>query len=325
MKILVTGAAGFIAFHFIKDLLSKGINVVGVDNLNNYYDINLKKDRLHELISNKLFQFYEIDISNFQKLNSLFLKNNFDIVINLAAQAGVRYSLENPYAYYQSNILGFANLLEIARKNNISNIIYASSSSVYGNTPNIPFSETDKTIAPISVYATSKLVNELLASDYSRNFGIKAIGLRFFTVYGSFGRPDMAYYSFTERMRMSQPITVFNNGNMARDMTHISDIVSGIFQAIEYLLNIKQDSFNQIINLGNNKPVQLWDLIEIIKSRLNKDPEIIHKRAATEVDVTYADIQLAKKLLSYEPKISIEEGMIDFINWHKSYYEDINA
>lgn len=319
MNILVTGAAGFIGYHLTQDLLRKGYHVFGIDNLNDYYDVKLKRDRIAILVKKENFHFQELDIANFDVFNAFLKKKKIEIIVNLAAQAGVRYSVKNPSAYMHSNVTGFANILEAGRANDISKIIYASSSSVYGNTNNIPFVESDNELNPLSLYAASKITNEILAKNYSDCFGMNTIGLRFFTVYGTYGRPDMAYYDFTKKIINDQEITVFNKGNMARDMTHISDIIQGVSRSVEIILNSDKASIKELINLGNNKPVKLWDLIETISRFTDKAPKYKFESANTEVDITYANIDLASKILSYNPKVDIEDGMNEFIDWFKKY------
>lgn len=285
-KILVTGAAGFIGFHVSKKLIDLGFEVYGIDNLNAYYDVRLKLDRLKELGidiqselfmrqqevksgSNESFRFSQMDLVDEHRLDHLFLKEKFDAVINLAAQAGVRYSIENPKAYIQANVVGFMNILEACRSNQIKHLIYASSSSVYGNQQKVPFSEKDRVDHPISLYAATKKSNELMAHVYSHLYGLKTTGLRFFTVYGPWGRPDMAPFLFTKAILSETPIKVFNNGDLMRDFTYIEDIVKGI---IEVLITDKiQENYN-IYNIGNNTPVKLLDFIQAVEGACNKKP-----------------------------------------------------
>tara|TARA_B100000780_G_scaffold211175_1_gene151067 strand:+ start:173 stop:1219 length:1047 start_codon:yes stop_codon:yes gene_type:complete len=319
MKIIVTGSSGFIGYHLVKELLKLNHKVFGVDNMNSYYDVNLKKIRLKNL-NDTNFEFNNIDISSNEQISNLICNVKPDLIINLAAQAGVRYSLENPKSYIDSNISGFSNILEAAKKNNVNKVIYASSSSVYGNSKQIPFSEEASKLEPISLYAASKLSNELIAGTYSYNFNMSLIGLRFFTVYGPFGRPDMAYYGFTDKISNNQEITIYNQGKMSRDMTYIDDIVNGILQSIEYIQNQHQPC-NTILNLGNNNPVSVWDLVNYIGTQTNKDVNYIYQDLNTEVDITYANIDKAKKLLNWQPQISFEEGMNNFLDWYKFYKE----
>jgi UDP-glucuronate 4-epimerase len=315
MNILITGAAGFIGYHLCKELLDEDNNILGVDNLNNYYDSSLKLKRLNQLKSYKNFKFEKIDISNRELISPIFNKFKPKKVINLAAQAGVRYSLQNPYAYMDSNLVGFLNILELCRQNKTEGFIYASSSSVYGENKKIPFSIQDRVDKPISLYAASKKANELIAHSYSHLYGIHTTGLRFFTVYGPWGRPDMAYYIFTKKILNGEPISVFNNGNMKRDFTFIDDIILGTKAAIE-----KNYSF-EIFNLGNNKSVNLLDFIKTIENKLNKKAIInFQPMQSGDVKETYADISESEEKLGFKPKISIDEGIPKFIKWYKSYY-----
>ena len=263
-KILVTGCAGFIGMHLSKALLEQGYDVIGVDNLNDYYDVKLKLHRLEQLENNESFIFKKIDIVEIKNLDKVFKKYSPDKVVNLAAQAGVRYSLKNPNSYIQSNILGFMNVLECCRHNCVKGLIYASSSSVYGGNEKIPFSENDNVDKPVSIYAASKKANELMANSYSHLFNLNTTGLRFFTVYGPWGRPDMAIYIFTKKIIKNEPIEVFNNGNMMRDFTYIDDIISGIISSIE------NNYHCEVFNLGNNKSEDLMEVVKLIEKKINK-------------------------------------------------------
>jgi len=313
-KILITGCAGFIGMHLSKKLIEKGSAVLGLDNLNDYYDVTLKNDRLNQLEKYSNFNFEKIDITHSELLDRLFKTFKPDIVVNLAAQAGVRYSIENPNAYIHSNINGFMNVLECCRHNNTLGLIYASSSSVYGANKKNPFSVHDTVNNPISIYAATKRANELMASTYSSLYGLKTTGLRFFTVYGPWGRPDMAMYIFAKKILNDQPIQVFNHGKMERDFTYIDDIINGIESSINNNYQC------EIFNLGNNKIVQLKKMIHLIENGLNKKAKINYEDIQLgDVKKTYADINYSKKLLGFEPKVNIEEGIRSFLKWFKNY------
>lgn len=315
MKILLTGAAGFIGYHLSKSLLLKGYEVLGIDSLSNYYDVNLKKDRLKKLINEKKFGFDQVDITNQLELSKIFDNFKPDKVINMAAQPGVRYSIENPYEYVSTNISGFMNIIELCKKNNVKGLIYASSSSVYGGNKKTPFSELDNVSQPISVYAASKISNELIAHTYSHLYGLPTTGLRFFTVYGPWYRPDMGIFIFTRNILNKKPINVFNNGNMQRDFTYIDDIIDGTMSALEK--NYKCEIFN----LGNNNSVSILDLVAIIEKHL-KISAIIDYAPLQKGDpvTTYANIKHSLEKLNYKPKVKIDQGIPKFINWYKNYY-----
>ena len=316
MNILVTGAAGFIGFHTCLYLLTKH-KVFGLYNLNNYYDVNLKKSRLKILKKNTDFEFLKTDIQN-KNLHNKFKKIKLDIIINLAAQAGVRHSLKDPFSYIDSNILGQINLLEFAKKIKIKKFIYASSSSVYGGNEKMPFSVKHRVDKPISLYAASKKSTELLAECYSHLFKIKCIGLRFFTVYGPWGRPDMATFIFTKKILENKKINIFNYGNMKRDFTYIDDIVKGIKGAV----NLKGDYKHKIYNLGNNKPEDLKRFISIIEKNLKvKAKRNLLPIQPGDVAKTSANIDESKRELNFNPKTSIDEGIPKFIEWYKQYYK----
>lgn len=327
-KILVTGAAGFIGFHLTNRLLDEGMKVVGIDNLNDYYDVCLKQKRLENIKLNensKKFTFLEIDISNDNKLKELFEVHDFNIVINLAAQAGVRYSIENPKSYVDSNLVGFTNLLEMCRNTKIEHLIFASSSSVYGMNSKQPFSTNDNTDHPISLYAATKKSNELLAFSYSHLFSIPMTGLRFFTVYGPYGRPDMAYYKFTKSIDEGRAIDVYNNGIMKRDFTYIDDIVEGILSLLNRTPNKSKNSTSnaeapfKIYNIGNNNPVTLRSFIEAIEKSLNKKAiENLLPMQPGDVPITFADIDDLTKDTGFKPATSIEDGIDMFVKWYKS-------
>lgn len=342
MNVLVTGIAGFIGFHLSKKLLEKGYSVIGIDNINDYYDINLKNARLNKLglkrenkkwnSSNSNLKFYNIDISNKSAVNQVFSENKIDAVCNLAAQAGVRYSIENPDAYIQSNIIGFQNIIESTRRHEIKNFSYASSSSVYGGNENLPFSENDSVDSPISLYAATKKSNELVAYTYSHLYGISSTGLRFFTVYGPWGRPDMALFLFVKALLENKPINVFNNGEMLRDFTYVDDIVEGVIRVIENPAKSpsKKSKLNptkapyKIYNIGNNNPVKLLDFIRAIEKSLNKKFEInFMPLQPGDVPKTYANVDLLVKELNYKPNTPIQKGVDNFVSWYLKYYNHI--
>jgi UDP-glucuronate 4-epimerase len=316
MKILVTGGAGFIGFHVAKALLDRGDSVVIVDNFNDYYDPSLKYARINQIKRNKKLKVYKADISNPKKLEKIFRKNKFDKICHLAAQAGVRYSLNDPLRYEKWNNIGTLNILEMAKKYKIKDIVFASSSSVYGGNKKILFSESDNVDKPVSFYAATKKCNELYAYTYSHLYGLNCTGLRFFTVYGPYGRPDMALFKFVDAIIKGKPIEVYNYGKMKRDFTYITDIVKGVLKAID-----KPFSY-EIINLGNNNPVELMKFIEIIEKEVGKkSKKKMMDIQPGEVLITYADIGKAKKLLGYEPKTDVEEGIKEFVKWYKQFYK----
>ncbi len=334
MKILVTGAAGFIGFHLCNHLLKEGHEIVGLDNLNNYYDPKLKFDRLKQLgiargqvqdwnhvgksAHQSRFSFIKLDLQNKDELKALFETHKFDIVCNLAAQAGVRYSIENPDLYVASNVVGFLNILECCRSEKVAKLVYASSSSVYGNSSEVPFKETQTVDQPISVYAATKKSNELLAHTYSHLHGIQTIGLRFFTVYGPWGRPDMAMFLFTDAILNEKPIKVFNNGNLSRDFTYISDIIEGVATVIL----TETDSKNAIYNIGNSKPVKLLDFIEALEKELGRTAiKEMQPMQDGDVNHTWADVTALYNAYGYKPSVSVEEGIASFVSWYKSYYK----
>ena len=336
MKILVTGAAGFIGYHLVKTLIGDNHVVIGLDNINDYYSTNLKFDRLKELGIDKSraedfislsgsnlfknFKFIRMNLEDRENLPKLFKDEKFDVVCNLAAQAGVRYSIENPETYIDSNIVGFLNILECCRNHNIKKLVYASSSSVYGDNKKTPFEETDNTDKPISLYAASKKSNELMAHTYSHLFKLNTIGLRFFTVYGSWGRPDMAYYLFADAITKDKAIKVFNNGDLSRDFTHIDDIVIGIKSAMLSGSSIKK--LYELYNIGNNKPVELTKFIETIEKYLGK--KSIQKMLPMQdgdVKKTWASISKITKDYNFQNNFSLDEGIKEFINWFKVYHK----
>ncbi|RXI39047.1 NAD-dependent epimerase [Malaciobacter mytili] len=351
MKILITGTAGFIGSHLAIKLLERGDEVVGLDNINDYYDVNLKYARLNEVgikkeeisyskqvISNeyKKHKFIKLNLEDKENLFKLFETEKFDAVCNLAAQAGVRYSLTNPDAYIQSNIVGFLNILEACRTFNVKNLSYASSSSVYGLNKSQPFKTTDNVSHPISLYASTKKSNELMAHTYSHLFGISTTGLRFFTVYGPWGRPDMAPMLFTDAITKNRPIKVFNHGNMSRDFTYIDDIVEGIVKVIanpakaseKFDANNPNTSIStapyRIYNIGNNSPIKLMDFISTLEKEIGKDAtkEFLPMQDG-DVESTYADVNDLIKDFNYKPNTTLEKGIKEFVNWYKEYYGEM--
>jgi UDP-glucuronate 4-epimerase len=335
-NVLVTGVAGFIGFHLAKKLLKEGFKVVGIDNINDYYDVNLKYGRLKELgvlqnsaemFNEKVtseqcehFTFVRMNLEDREQLPKLFAGNTFDIVCNLAAQAGVRYSLENPEAYIDSNISGYLNLLECCRHNKVQHLIYASSSSVYGQNEKIPFSTKDNVDHPISLYAATKKSNELMAYTYSHLYDFKTTGLRFFTVYGPWGRPDMAMFLFTDAIMNKRPIKVFNHGDLERDFTYIDDIVEGIYKIIASEANSSNGNYS-LYNIGNSKPVKLMSFIEEIENQIGEDAikEMLPMQPG-DVNRTWADVTSLVEDFSYNPNTPIEVGVGEFITWYKKYY-----
>jgi UDP-glucuronate 4-epimerase len=316
VKILVTGAAGFIGFHLSKSLLDNDHEILGIDNINDYYDVNLKHARLDQLKLYKNFKFEKVDIANRESLTKAFTDFKPQKVINLAAQAGVRYSLENPHVYMQSNLVGFLNIIELCRHNDVEGLIYASSSSVYGGNTKIPFSVEDRVDKPIALYGATKRANELIAHSYSHLYGLRTTGLRYFTVYGPWGRPDMAMFIFTKKILAGESILVFNNGKMKRDFTYIDDIIAGTRAAIEK--NYKCEVFN----LGNHKSEQLMDMIIMIEKELGKKAIIdFQPMQPGDVSVSFADIDKSVKMLEYIPNTNVDVGICKFINWYKDIYK----
>jgi UDP-glucuronate 4-epimerase len=319
MRILVTGAAGFIGFHLSRQLLGKGHEVTGVDSISGYYSTRLKQDRVELLSPYRMFSFSEMDVCNRSDIESLFASGNFDMVIHLAAQPGVRYSIDAPHKYIESNIVGFLNVLEASRQNRVSHFLYASSSSVYGNRVGGSFSEAGDTDHPESLYAATKKSNELIAYSYTRQFGIQAIGLRFFSVYGPWGRPDMAYFSFTKKILRGELVPVFNNGEMVRDFTYIDDICNGVVSLVETVDKLPQ---YKVYNLGNNKPLKISQLIEAIEEALGRKALIdLKPMQSGDVVFTCADIAESFKDFGYKPVTGIKEGVGKFVDWYRSYYQ----
>jgi UDP-glucuronate 4-epimerase len=312
--VLVTGAAGFIGFHIAKKLCGSGESVVGIDNINNYYDPTLKEARLAVLKKNKGFTFCKLDLCDYEGLRGVLADYPIEIVCHMAAQAGVRYSLTDPFAYQKSNNEGFLNLLECARHHTVRNFVYASSSSVYGANAKLPFLESDRTDAPISLYAATKRSNELVAHSYSHLFGLNTTGLRFFTVYGPWGRPDMALFKFTKAILAGEPIDVYNNGEMRRNFTYIDDVVAGV------LLTLGRPVRYEIYNVGNSRAEGLMDFIREIEKNLGKKAVInFLPMQAGDVAATVADIGKLQKI-GYEPKTNINRGIKEFIQWYREYY-----
>lgn len=327
-RYLITGAAGFIGFFLSKKLLDHGAEVMGFDNLNSYYDINLKKARIDILNKFDKFTFVKGDLADNIAVDSLFDIFKPDIVVNLAAQAGVRYSIENPKTYVNSNIIGFFNVLEACRNSSVEHLIYASSSSVYGANKKVPFSTDDKVDNPVSLYAATKKSNELMAHCYSKLYKIPSTGLRFFTVYGPMGRPDMAYFSFTQKILKGEPIKIFNNGDMYRDFTYVDDIVQGIENMLCNSPKENEDGVKyKVYNIGNNKPEKLMDFIDCLETALRKAygkiPDV-HKEFLPmqpgDVPVTYADVNELVKDFGFKPNTSIQDGLDRFAKWYKEFY-----
>lgn len=326
-KILITGAAGFIGFHLAKRLLEDGFEVCGVDNLNSYYDVHLKEQRLSELKEYNNYLFIKADISEKEKIKKIFSDNSPDIVVNLAAQAGVRYSIENPDVYIESNIVGFYHILEACRHSRregghpVEHLLFASSSSVYGNQKKVPFSVEDSVDRPISLYAATKKSNELMAYTYSHLYGLPATGLRFFTVYGPYGRPDMAYFGFSERIMKGEPIRIFNQGDLYRDFTYVDDIVEGVVRMLNNPPPANEDGDRyKVYNIGNNKPVKLMDFIRTLEKALGKEAikEYLPMQPG-DVYQTYADIEELERDFGYRPSVGIEEGLGKFADWYKEW------
>ncbi|MDM8538585.1 NAD-dependent epimerase [Desulfobacterales bacterium HSG17] len=332
--VMVTGAAGFIGFHLSKQLLEKGCKVIGVDIINDYYDVKYKHSRLEQLESYPDFSLYKTDLADLEGMEKIFKEHPFDVVVNLAAQAGVRYSLVNPHAYVNSNLVGFVNILECCRHNKTKHLVFASSSSVYGANTNMPFSIHDNVDHPVSLYAASKKSNELMAHTYSHLYGLPCTGLRFFTVYGPWGRPDMALFLFTKAILDDEPIKVFNHGKMRRDFTYIDDIVEGVVRIMgklpesnpEWTGNNPDPGTSyapyKIYNIGNNNPVELTDFIAAIEKALGKTAKKDFMDIQPgDVPATYADIDDLIKDVGFKPETPIEKGIERFIEWYKSYHD----
>lgn len=333
--VFITGVAGFIGYHLAEKLIEKNIKVVGIDNINDYYTVQLKYDRLKELGVNQEFAsnfgqkvlsskyeekmiFYRMNLEDKESLAQLFKEYSFDAVVNLAAQAGVRYSIENPDAYGQSNLVGFLNILECCRNYNVKKLLYASSSSIYGNSSDVPFSTNQNVDHPISLYAATKKANELMAHAYSHLYDFQTIGLRFFTVYGPWGRPDMAMFLFTDAILNHQPLKVFNHGDLSRDFTYIDDIIQGIDKILE---DKKTNEKYQLYNIGNSKPVQLMDFIKEVELSTGEKAILeMYPMQAGDVNQTWADVQELKDKFGYNPNYPVDKGVYNFVQWYRKYY-----
>jgi UDP-glucuronate 4-epimerase len=326
--ILITGAAGFIGSNLAKALISDN-KIVGFDNVNDYYDVNLKEYRLSQLSCNPNFTFIKGDLADKQAVDSIFEEYQPDIVVNLAAQAGVRYSIDNPQAYIDSNLIGFFNILEACRNNPVEHLVYASSSSVYGSNKKVPYSTDDKVDNPVSLYAATKKSNELMAHAYSKLYDIPATGLRFFTVYGPAGRPDMAYFKFTNKLVKGEKIQIYNHGDMYRDFTYIDDIVTGVINVMNKAPEVNEDGVKyKVYNIGNNSPESLMDFVNILEQKLIKYGIIDHEAEKEllpmqpgDVYQTYADVSELEKDFGFKPSTSLEEGLDRFAKWYKDFYE----
>ncbi len=333
--VLITGVAGFIGYHLAEKLIEKNIKVVGIDNINDYYTVQLKYDRLKELGINQEFAsnfdqkvlsskheekmiFYRMNLEDKESLAQLFKEYSFDAVVNMAAQAGVRYSIENPDAYGQSNLVGFLNILECCRNYNVKKLLYASSSSIYGNSSDVPFSTNQNVDHPISLYAATKKANELMAHAYSHLYDFQTIGLRFFTVYGPWGRPDMAMFLFTDAILNHQPLKVFNHGDLSRDFTYIDDIIQGIDKILE---DKNTNEKYQLYNIGNSKPVQLMDFIKEVELSTGEKAILeMYPMQAGDVNQTWADVQDLKDKFGYNPNYPVDKGVYNFVQWYRKYY-----
>lgn len=333
--VFITGVAGFIGYHLAEKLIEKNIKVVGIDNINDYYTVQLKYDRLKELGINQEFAsnfgqkvlsskheekmiFYRMNLEDKESLAQLFKTYSFDAVVNMAAQAGVRYSIENPDAYGQSNLVGFLNILECCRNYNVKKLLYASSSSIYGNSSDVPFSTNQNVDHPISLYAATKKANELMAHAYSHLYDFQTIGLRFFTVYGPWGRPDMAMFLFTDAILNHQPLKVFNHGDLSRDFTYIDDIIQGIDKILE---DKNTNEKYQLYNIGNSKPVQLMDFIKEVELSTGEKAILeMYPMQAGDVHQTWADVQELKDKFGYNPNYPVDKGVYNFVQWYRKYY-----
>ena len=333
MKVLVTGSAGFIGFHVCRYLLARGDEVVGIDNLNDYYDVSLKQARLDQLLGHERFVFSKLDIADREGIKRLFETAGVQRVVHLAAQAGVRYSLENPHAYVDSNLVGFVNVLEGCRQQQIEHLVYASSSSVYGANETIPFAEADNVDHPVSLYAATKKANELMAHTYSHLYSLPTTGLRFFTVYGPWGRPDMSPILFTKAILAGEPLKIFNYGKHRRDFTYIDDIVEGVVRVLDHVAVGNQQWSGQspdpassrapwkLYNIGNSQPVELLTYVELIEQALGKTTtkELLPLQPG-DVEHTYADVSALKADIGYQPSVSVQDGIQRFVKWYRDYY-----
>ncbi len=333
-KVLITGAAGFIGFHLTRRLSSMGYQVIGIDNLNDYYDVQLKKDRLAILQEIDDFIFHQLELEDKEGVDALFADHKFDYAVNLAAQAGVRYSLENPYAYINANVTGFLNILEACRHHPVKHLVYASSSSVYGANTRMPFSTHHTIDHPVSLYAATKKSNELMAHTYAHLFNVPSTGLRFFTVYGPYGRPDMALFLFTKAILAGEPIKVFNNGEMRRDFTYVDDIVEGVARLLPHVAAPNPDwdgddpdtassyAPYRIYNIGNNSPVKLLDFVEAIEESLGiKAKKDFMPLQDGDVPATYADVEDLMQAVGFKPATDLKEGVQRFVDWYRDYYQ----
>ncbi|QUS59966.1 NAD-dependent epimerase [Synechocystis sp. PCC 7338] len=320
-KILVTGAAGFIGFHLCRRLLADGKVVTGLDNLNDYYDVSLKEARLVQLQAQPNFSFTKLDLSDRQGMAELFAQEKPDLVVHLAAQAGVRHSLQNPHAYVDSNLVGFVNVLEGCRHHSVNHLVYASSSSVYGANQKIPFAVTDNVDQPVSLYAATKKANELMAHTYSHLYGLPTTGLRFFTVYGPWGRPDMAYFSFTRAILAGEPIKVFNHGQMRRDFTYIDDVIEGLVRVLGHVPGAEAMTPYRLYNIGNHSPVNLGDFIAILEQCLGKRAEkVLLPMQPGDVPETYADVENLMADVGFSPATPLAVGLDKFTSWYRRFY-----
>ncbi|MCU0566795.1 MAG: NAD-dependent epimerase [Oculatellaceae cyanobacterium Prado106] len=322
MRVLVTGVAGFVGYHLAQRLLADGVEVYGIDNLNSYYDVNLKKNRLEQLLPQAGFAFQFLDMSDRPAMAELFQTQSFDGVVNLAAQAGVRYSLQNPHAYVDSNLTGFVNLLEGCRHSQVKHLVFASSSSVYGVNPKVPFATTDNVDHPISLYAATKKANELMAYTYSHLYGMAITGLRFFTVYGTWGRPDMAYFKFVKAIEQGEAIEVYNHGDMKRDFTYVDDVIEGVVRVLHRPPQVQDnEAAYKLYNIGNNQPVTLKAFIEVIEQATGKTAKKIYlPMQPGDVPITYADVDDLMQDVGFKPNTPIEVGIARFVDWYRDYY-----